>query len=117
MKSRRRIAFPKLGTSRIWLSTQAIKAGIGYQRYGVNGQFCAAENLSRACRLGGQKREVLFNNHTSAFTTSGHATALAQVRVVPIPVISRSLEHLVGEGKKRRRYREIDRLCRPEVDH
>jgi hypothetical protein len=35
MNSRRRIAFPKLGTSRIWLSTQAIKAGICGQRYGA----------------------------------------------------------------------------------
>jgi hypothetical protein len=35
MKSRRRIAFPKLGTSRIWLLTQAIKAGISDQRYGA----------------------------------------------------------------------------------
>ena len=35
MKSRRRIAFPKLGTSRIWLSTQAIKAGICGRRYGA----------------------------------------------------------------------------------
>jgi hypothetical protein len=31
-KSRRRIAFPKLGISRIWLSTQAIKTGNCDQR-------------------------------------------------------------------------------------
>jgi hypothetical protein len=31
----------------------------------------------------GSKPEVLFNNHTSAFTSSGHATALALVRKVP----------------------------------
>ena len=32
----------------------------------------------------GSKPEVLFNDHTSAFTSSGHATALVLVREVPI---------------------------------
>jgi hypothetical protein len=38
----------------------------------------------------GSKPEVLFNNHTSAFTSSGHATALAQVRVVPTAALATS---------------------------
>jgi hypothetical protein len=45
MKSRRRIVFSKLRTSRIWLSTQAIKAGIGDQRYGAQRVSFALQKL------------------------------------------------------------------------
>jgi len=48
---RRRITFPGLGNNRIWLSTQAIKAGFCDQRYGAQMVVCAAKILNRVCRL------------------------------------------------------------------
>jgi hypothetical protein len=55
MNSRRRIAFPKLGTSRIWLSTQAIKAGICDQRYGAQMVSFALQNSEPRMSARGEK--------------------------------------------------------------
>jgi len=49
------------------------------------GLCCASQQIWVPMAASGPKPEVLFNNHTSAFISSGHGTALAQVREVPGP--------------------------------
>jgi hypothetical protein len=44
---------------------------------------CASQHFGPPDFRNGSKPEGLFNGHTSAFASSGHATALAQVREVP----------------------------------
>jgi hypothetical protein len=69
------------------------------------------------------KPEMLFNNHTSAFTSSGHALAVALVRKVPQPAVSRCskaaslFDHLVGADEQRCRKLNTERLRGFQVDN
>ena len=87
------------------------------------GLCCASQQIWVPMAASGPKPEVLFNNHTSAFISSGHATALAQVREVPLPDVSRCsklskllLDHLVGTAEKRQWYTDPEGLGGLKID-
>jgi hypothetical protein len=88
-KSRRRIAFPRLGTTpnrgvQLGASEQEIAAS----EMGSQGQV-AMRNLEAPNDRNGSKPEYLTNARMSASTGCGHAVAYALGGFVPIPAVSR----------------------------